>query len=70
MERLFMANKIKKIKLGNDEAREVYDVDSTHTINGYSNAVIENQTVTFANKPITDADIDSVLNGTYVEESN
>ena len=56
-----MANKIKKIKLGNDDAREVYDVESTHSINGYTNTQVEAQTVTFANIRITEDEIDAKL---------
>lgn len=56
-----MANKIKTIKLGDNEAREVYDIESTHSINGYTNTAVEAQTVTFANVRITEAEIDAKL---------
>ena len=57
-----MANeikKIKKIKLGTEEPREVYDVEAAHSINGYTNAQVEAQSITFANVPISEAEIDA-----------
>ena len=56
-----MADKIKTIKLGDNDPREVYDIESTHSINGYTNTAVEAQTVTFANVRITEAEIDAKL---------
>ena len=56
-----MANKIKKIKLGDDDPREVYDIEAAHSINGYTNTQVEAQTITFANVPISTAEIDAEL---------
>lgn len=55
-----MANKIKKISIGG-VARDVYDVEAAHTINGYLNKDIENQTVAFANKAISTEEINSLF---------
>ena len=56
-----MANKIKKISIGGQDALEVYDVEAAHTINGYLNKDIENQTVTFANTAISAAEIEEIF---------
>jgi hypothetical protein len=56
-----MADKIKKIKLGNEEPKEVYDVEAAHSINGYTNAQVEAQNITFANVPISEAEIEAEL---------
>lgn len=48
--------KIKKISIG-DNTLDVCDAEATHTINGYSSADVEAQTVTFANEPITKEEI-------------
>lgn len=55
-----MANKIKKISIGG-VARDVYDVEAAHTINGYPNKDIENQTVAFANKAISTEEINGLF---------
>ena len=56
-----MANKIRKIKIGKQEPLEVYDVDAAHTINGFTAKDIETQTVTFANKAISTAEIEEIF---------
>ena len=56
-----MANKIRKIKIGKQEALEVYDVDAAHTINGFTAKDIEAQTVTFANKAISTEEINGLF---------
>ena len=56
-----MAKKIKKISIGGEAALEVYDIEAAHTINGYSNANIENQAVTFANKAISTEEINGLF---------
>lgn len=57
-----MANKkIKQIKFGTEDPRDVYDIESTHSINGYNNTQVETQEVTFANVPISEAEIDAKL---------
>ena len=55
-----MANKIKKISIGG-VARDVYDVEAAHTINGYDSKAIEAQTVTFANTAISKAEIEEIF---------
>ena len=52
--------KIKKIKFG-DQPLEVYDVDAAHTINGFPAKDIEAQTVTFANKAISNDEIKAIF---------
>lgn len=56
-----MANKIKKISIGGQDALEVYDVEAAHTINGFTAKDIEAQTVTFANKAISNDEINKIF---------
>ena len=53
--------KIKQIKIGNQEALEVYDVEAAHTINGFTAKDIEAQTVTFANRAISTEEIEKIF---------
>lgn len=62
-----MANKIKKISIGGQDALEVYDVEAAHTINGYpaKDFVVVGDAaepaVTFANKAISTAEIEKIF---------
>ena len=62
-----MANKIKKISIGG-VARDVYDVEAAHTVNGYNSKDIEEQTVTFANKAISTEEINGLFTTQASEE--
>ena len=62
-----MANKIKKISIGG-VARDVYDVEAAHTVNGYDAAAIEAQTVAFANKAISTEEINGLFTTQASEE--
>ena len=62
-----MANKIKQISIGG-VARDVYDVEAAHTVNGYNSTDIEAQTVTFANKAISTEEINGLFTTQASEE--
>ena len=59
--------KIKKISIGG-VARDVYDVEAAHTVNGYNSTDIEAQTVTFANKAISTEEINGLFTTQASEE--
>ena len=60
--------KIKRISIGGQDALEVYDVEAAHTVNGYDAAAIEAQTVVFANKAISTAEINGLFTTQASEE--
>ena len=60
--------KIKRISIGGQDALEVYDVEATHTVNGYDAAAIEAQTVGFADKGISKEEINGLFTTQASEE--
>lgn len=52
--------KIKKIQI-DSTSYDIEDATAVKEINGYAKSAIEGQTVTFANTPIPESDINSAL---------
>lgn len=52
--------KIKKIQI-DTTSYDIEDATAVKEINGYAKSAIEGKTVTFANTPIPDAEIDAAL---------
>jgi hypothetical protein len=52
---------IKTIKLDSTNTLTIKDGEAIHTINGYDLTSIEDQTVQFANSPITETEINSLF---------
>ena len=59
---------IKQIKLGSDSLN-IKDTEAVSSINGYANSSINDGSVTFANTPIPEADIDDILDDGQLNDS-
>ena len=73
-----MANKIKQISIGG-VARDVYDVEAAHTINGYTADKFvkapdapegTEPPVTFANKAISTKEIDDMIKAIFTTQAS